>query len=201
MARTGILFVVSGPSGSGKTTLCKRFSEEDILASYAVSATTRPPREGETDGEDYFFMPREDFEERIANGEFLEHAEVHGNFYGTLKNEVVNRLKSGRDVLIDIDVQGAAQIRSQDEELIGRALADVFILPPGGDELVDRLRGRGTESEEQLALRLKNARAEMEQWREYQFTILSASKEEDYATFCAIIQSERCRTSRLKPGD
>jgi guanylate kinase len=197
LERFGLLCVVSGPSGSGKTTLCHRFSEEDAMADYAVSATTRAPREGEIHGEDYFFLSRKEFESRIAQDEFLEFAEVHGNLYGTLRSEVMERLGQGHDVLIDIDVKGAAQIRNLSNDIIQSAMVDIFILPPDGDELVERLRGRGTESEAQLALRLKNAREEMKHWREYQYTILSASRERDFASFSAIINGERCRTTRL----
>ncbi len=198
--RFGLLCVVSGPSGSGKTTLCHRFSDEDELADYAVSATTRAPREGETHGEDYYFLSRQEFEARIAGGEFLEYAEVHGNLYGTLKSEVMGRLVQGHDVLIDIDVQGAAQVRKLSCDVIHSAMVDIFILPPDGDELVERLRGRGTESEEQLALRLQNAREEMKHWNEYQYTIVSASKDKDFASFSAIVNGERCRTTRLMSG-
>ncbi|MDF1815755.1 MAG: guanylate kinase [Verrucomicrobiales bacterium] len=195
--RFGLLCVVSGPSGSGKTTLCHRLADEDEAADYAVSATTRPPREGEMDGEDYYFLSREEFEARVGNNEFLEHAEVHGNLYGTLKSEVITRLTAGHDVLIDIDVQGAELIRRHRNEMIHDAMIDVFILPPDGDALLERLRSRGTETEDQLALRLANAREEMKHWTDYQYTIISASKEKDFATFCSIVQGERCRTSRL----
>ena len=189
--------MVSGPSGSGKTTLCHRFTDEDPVADYAVSATTREPRVGEVDGEDYFFLSREEFEQRVANREFLEYAEVHGNFYGTLRSEVMNRLQEGHDVLVDIDVQGAELIRQHQNEMIHDAMIDVFILPPEGDGLMERLRARATESEEQLELRLKNAHEEMRHWREYQYTIISGSKDEDYATFSSIVNSERCRTLRF----
>lgn len=167
------------------------------MADYAVSATTRAPREGEVDGVDYFFQSREEFENHIANRDFLEYAEVHGNLYGTLKSEVMNRLSQGHDVLVDIDVQGAAQIREHRNEMIHDAMIDIFILPPDCEALIERLRGRGTESEEQLALRLANAREEMKHWQEYQYTIISDSKDADFATFSAIVNGERCRTSRL----
>jgi len=200
LERFGILCVVSGPSGSGKTTLCHRFSDEDEMADYAVSATTRAPREGEVHGQDYYFLSRKEFEDRIAEGEFLEYAEVHGNLYGTLKSEVMGCLVKGHDVLIDIDVQGAAQIRMLSCDVFQGALVDIFILPPDGDELVERLRGRGTETEDQLALRLKNAREEMQHWHEYQYTIISDSKEKDFASFSAIVNGERCRSTRLMTG-
>jgi len=197
LQRFGLLCVVSGPSGSGKTTLCHRFAEEDEFADHAVSATTREPREGEKDGVDYYFLSREEFEERVEKREFLEYAEVHGQLYGTIKTEVMARLSEGHDVLVDIDVQGAEQIRQHRNETITRAMIDIFILPPDGEELVERLRGRGTETDQQLALRLHNARGEMGHWKNYQYTIVSASKEQDFATFSSIVNAERCRTSRF----
>ena len=198
LQRHGILCVVSGPSGSGKTTLCRRFSMEDPDAVYAISATTRAPREGETNGTDYFFLTREDFEAKATRGEFLEYAEVHGNFYGTLKSEVLNHIRAGRDVLMDIDVQGAELVRGQTDELIKASLVDIFILPPSDEELQARLSGRGTETQEQLDLRLHNAREEMRHWQAYDYTVVSSDKETDFATFGAIIAGERCRSSRLR---
>ena len=203
LKRRGILCVVSGPSGSGKTTLCRRFSESDPAAVYAISATTRKPREGEMDGVDYFFLAREEFEARISRGEFLEYAEVHGNLYGTLKSEVISHIEAGRDVLLDLDVQGAAFVREETEPLIREAHVDIFILPPNDEELIRRLNFRGTETQEQLALRLRNAHDEMRCWAEYCYTIVSADKETDFATFRAILTGERCRSSRLRksPGE
>ena len=199
LKRRGLLCVVSGPSGSGKTTLCRRFSEEDSEAVYAVSATTRAPRGEEKDGVDYFFLGREEFEQRATRGEFLEYAEVHGKFYGTLKSEVLAHIEAGRDVLMDIDVQGAELVRKQDDPRIKEALVDIFILPPSDDELIRRLNFRGTETEEQLALRLQNAHEEMRHWSQYQYTVVSRDKEADFALFSSIIAGERCRSARLIP--
>lgn len=200
--RSGMLCVVSGPSGSGKTTLCRRFSESDGNAVYAVSATTRAPREGERDGVDYHFLERAEFEAGIARGDFLEHAEVHGRLYGTLKSEVLGHLQAGRDVLMDIDVQGAALVRRSTDPLIQEALVDIFILLPGEAELVKRVRARGTETEEQLALRLHNAREESQHWSEYRYTLVSGDRETDFETFRSILLGERCRSRRLrKLGD
>nr|MCU0752929.1 guanylate kinase [Akkermansiaceae bacterium] len=142
-ARTGMLLVVSGPSGSGKTTLCRRLADSGVVR-YSISCTTRAPRPGEQSGRDYHFMDRAGFEARLAAGDFLEHAEVHGNFYGSLKSEVVARLDAGEDVVMDIDVQGAAQIRQCADPLIRRAAVDLFVMPPGEEELRARLSGRGT---------------------------------------------------------
>ncbi|MEM6280444.1 MAG: guanylate kinase [Verrucomicrobiota bacterium] len=199
LQRRGLLCVVSGPSGSGKTTLCRRFSVEDEEAVYAVSATTRTPREGEVNGVDYFFLSRDDFESRATRGEFLEFAEVHGNLYGTLKSEVMTHIEAGRDVLMDLDVQGAETIRHRDDAQIEEALVDIFILLPSDDELLRRLGGRGTETEEQTQLRLANAHKEIRHWSEYRYTIVSADKETDYDTFRAILAGERCRSRRLAP--
>lgn len=198
MARSGLLCVVSGPSGSGKTTLCRRFSDTDANAVYAVSATTRPPREGERDGIDYHFLARDEFEAGIDRGDFLEYAEVHGRLYGTLKSEVLGHLEAGRDVLMDLDVQGAALVRANGDPAVAAALVDVFILLPGDEELVRRLRGRGTETPEELELRLRNAREESRHWPEYRYTLVSGDRERDFETFRAILVGERCRSRRLR---
>lgn len=199
LKRRGLLCVVSGPSGSGKTTLCRRFSEEDNQAVYAISATTREPRDGEKDGVDYFFLTRDEFESRNARGEFLEYAEVHGNYYGTIKSEVLNHIEAGRDVLMDIDVQGAALVRSHKDPSIQEALVDIFILLPSDEELLNRLNFRGTETQEQIELRLKNAHEEMRHWHLYCYTIVSANKATDFSTFSSILTGARCRSNRLTP--
>ena len=196
-SRTGFLCVVSGPSGSGKTTLCRKARELDHCA-YSISCTTRQPRTGEVDGKDYHFLSKEEFLDRTMKGEFLEWAKVHGNFYGTLRTEVTRHLDAGTDVLMDIDVQGAALIRACEDEFIRRSLVDIFILPPTMEELRSRLAGRNTESEEQLRLRLYNALEEMRHWREYQYAILSGTPDEDLARFRAILQAERLRGRRMR---
>ncbi|MDF1713691.1 MAG: guanylate kinase [Akkermansiaceae bacterium] len=195
-SRTGILLLVSGPSGSGKTTLCRRLADEKE-AHYAISCTTRPPREGEVDGRDYHFLSKDDFTARIDGGEFLEHAEVHQNYYGTLKSEVLNHLAAGTDVVMDIDVQGADQVRSCPDTQIKTALIDLFVMPPSEEELLARLTGRGTDAEEVIALRMKNALEEMRHWPEYSYRIISATREEDYLNFKSLILAERLRVSRL----
>ncbi|MFC5049888.1 guanylate kinase [Rubritalea spongiae] len=193
--RSGILFLVSGPSGSGKTTLCRRLSEEGE-ASYAISCTTRQPRPGETHGKDYFFLSIPEFKEKIANGEFLEFAEVHGNFYGTLTSEVINKLEQGTDVVLDIDVQGAAQVRDTTNPTVKNALVDIFIMPPSKEELHKRLSGRGTDSTEVIATRMKNSLEEMEHWPKYTFRLLSRTHEEDYTHFKSLLLGERLRINR-----
>ncbi len=194
--RTGILLVVSGPSGSGKSTLCRRLEDEGEIH-HSISCTTRPPRPGETDGRDYHFLSTEAFARRLRAGDFLEYAEVHGNSYGTLKSEVLEHLENGVDVVLDIDVQGAAQVRANRDPGIRRALVDVFILPPGAEELSARLSGRATDSPEVIALRLRNALEEMRHWPEYRHCLVSGSKEQDYLRFKSLIIAERLRTTRL----
>lgn len=194
--RSGVLFVLSAPSGAGKTTLCTALRQKQDFV-YAISCTTRSPRAGEIDGEDYYFLSEEEFDRRIAAGEFLEHAEVHGRKYGTLKSMVVENLRKGVDVLLDIDTTGAALIRSCADSYITDALADVFIMPPSIEELRHRLIKRGTESEEQINTRIRNAKAEMERWREYKYTLISGSMEEDIEKFRAVMRAERYLSRRL----
>ena len=195
-ARTGMLLVVSGPSGSGKTTLCRRLADTGEVH-YSISCTTRPPRPGELDGRDYHFLSRENFEVRLAAGDFLEHAVVHGNLYGSLKSEVLSHLNTGTDVVMDIDVQGAAQVRVCQDAEIKRAFVDLFVMPPGEEELHRRLSGRGTDSAETIALRMSNALEEMSHWREYTYRLLSATQEEDYSRFFGLVVTERMRGSRI----
>lgn len=194
--RSGILFVLSAPSGAGKTTLTTALRHKPDFV-YAVSCTTRAPRAGEIDGEDYFFLSQDDFQSRVEAGEFLEFAEVHGRFYGTLRSTVMDNLSKGVDVLIDIDTTGAASIRNCGDPTITSALADVFIMPPGLEELSRRLRRRGTESEEQIATRIENAAAEMRHWRDYRYTLISSSMEEDIEKFRAVMRAERYLSRRL----
>jgi guanylate kinase len=195
-SRRGILFVVSAPSGAGKTTLVEGIRQTPNLF-YSVSCTTRTPRAGEIDGEDYQFLSDADFRERATEGDFLEHAEVHGDRYGTLREPVVANLKSGKNVLIDIDTQGAAVIRNCGDPLIRDALADVFIMPPDLEELRKRLLNRGTETAEQIDSRLATAAREMEHWRDYRYTIISGSMEEDLRRFRQIMEAESYLSRRL----
>lgn len=194
--RLGILYIVSGPSGSGKTTLCQRIAK-DGLADFAVSATTRAPREGEKDGVAYHFLSQEEFKQKISENAFVEHAEVHGNYYGTLKSEVIGRLRDGIDIVMDIDVQGAEIIRSLSDELLRKCGVDLFVMPPTAEELENRLRNRDTDSEEIIQLRLKNSLEEMSQWDKYTYRLLSSDKESDYQAFKSILLSERNKVSRF----
>ncbi|TFE69657.1 guanylate kinase [Methylacidiphilum sp. Yel] len=194
--REGILFVISAPSGAGKSTLCTNLRKSPDFI-FSISCTTRPPRVGEVDGEDYFFLTEEEFLKKLSAQEFLEHAKVHGHYYGTLKSTVINALRNGTDVLLDIDVQGARQIRQSNDPLLRNALVDVFIMPPTIEELERRLRKRGTETEEELAIRLTAAKEEMKLWPEFKYTILSSSMEEDLIKFRAIMRAERYLSRRL----
>ena len=164
---------------------------------YSVSCTTRTPRVGEIDGQDYRFLSDADFRERVAKGDFLEHAQVHGDHYGTLREPIVTNLKSGKDVLIDIDTQGAAVIRNRGDPVIRDALADVFIMPPDLEELRRRLLQRGTETAQQIDSRLATAAREMEHWRDYRSTIISGSVEEDLQRFRQIMEAESHLSRRL----
>ena len=195
-SRRGILFVVSAPSGAGKTTLVEAIRRSPNLF-YSVSCTTRKPRAGEIDRQDYRFLSDADFSDRIAKGEFLEHARVHGDQYGTLREPIVTNLSKGNNVLIDIDTQGAAVIRTCGDELIRDGLADIFIMPPDLEELKRRLVKRGTETEQQIESRLATAAREMEHWREYRYTIISGSVEEDLRRFREIMGAESYLSRRL----
>jgi guanylate kinase len=196
-SRYGILFVISAPSGAGKTTLVDALRETPESV-YSVSCTTRPARAGEIEGEDYQFISEPDFRARVKAGEFLEYAQVHGgHYYGTLRAPIVQNLKKGIDVLIDIDTQGAAAIRNFDDAFIRQTLTDVFIMPPDLDELRRRLIKRRTETVEQIELRLVNAAREMELWRDYRYTIISKSVEEDLMKFRHIMGAERILSRRL----
>jgi len=195
-SRYGILFVLSAPSGAGKTTLVDALRKTSEFV-YSVSCTTRPARAAEAEGQDYQFLTEPEFTTRVKAGEFLEHAKVHGHHYGTLLRPIVEHLKSGRDVLIDIDTQGAATIRNSKDKFIRDSLADVFIMPPDVEELRRRLTRRGTETTEQIEARLKAAIREMESWPQYRYTIISRTTDEDLQKFRHIVNAERYLSRRL----
>jgi guanylate kinase len=197
-SRHGILFVISAPSGAGKTTLVEALRQTPNLF-YSVSCTTRLPRSGEIDGEDYQFLSDADFRVKLEADDFLEHAQVHGDYYGTLREPVLTNLNKGVDVLMDIDTQGAATIRNCDDPTIRQALTDVFIMPPDLDELRRRLTKRGTETAQQIDSRLATAVREMELWRDYHYNIVSGSVEEDLEKIRHIMAAESYLSRRLRP--
>ena len=166
--KRGNLFILSGPAGAGKGTLRKNLSEDIPDLAYSVSCTTRERRPGEVDGQDYRFISKSDFEARIARDEFLEWAEVHGNYYGTRRSDVERVLNEGRDILLEIDVQGRRKVESRLPEAIS-----IFITAPSLDDLETRLEERGTETQAQLDVRLRNAAMEMRHAREYKHIIIN----------------------------
>jgi len=192
--RLGMLIVVSGPSGTGKTTLCRKVCD-DKTAVFSVSCTTRQPRSGEVHGTDYFFLDEADFLARVDRGELFEYARVHNSWYGTLKSSVFQNLRLGIDVFMDIDVQGANQVRGCEDELVRHCLTDIFVMPPSLEELQNRLSGRGTDSTEVVALRMKNAESEMKHWRDYRYCLISSTREVDESRFRTLIEAERLRSS------
>ena len=195
--RKGILLLLSGPAGSGKSTLLRRALSEDRNLVFSISCTTRSPREGETDGQDYHFLSDDEFSKRVENNEFLEHAEVHKWRYGTLSNAVVDILNKGKDVIMDIDVQGADQVRDSKDPVISDALVDVFLTTSDTTELEKRLRGRDSEDEDTFQLRMQTAVDEIKRWRDYTYCILSGNHEEDFKVLSSILVAERMRVSRM----
>lgn len=179
---TGQLIVVSGPAGSGKTTVCNRMLTEISGLQRVVTSTTRPPRAGEVDTVDYYFFDRATFEAKIEAGDFYEYAKVHSNLYGTLKDEVQGKLKAGTDLLLNMDVQGAAHMRevAKHDPLLQGRVTTVFIMPPSLEELEARLRGRGTDAEDEIQRRLRVAEAEIAQSEHYEHTLLSSTPDADF---------------------
>jgi guanylate kinase len=189
--REGILFVISAPSGAGKTSLVKALLEQEPSLSLSVSCTTRAPREGETDGVHYHFLHRDAFEAAIAAGAFLEHAEVFGNHYGTRAEDVHAALAAGRDLILEIDWQGARQVRARFPESVS-----IFVLPPSLAELERRLRGRGTDAPETVARRLAQAREDIEHGIEYDYLVVNADFEHALTDLRALVRTETLRTQR-----
>lgn len=191
--KSGLLMIVSGPAGSGKTTLCERMLDERPSVQRVVTSTTRQPRPGEVDRRDYYFFDHATFEEKIAAGEFYEYARVHGNLYGTLKSEVQGKLAAGIDLLLNIDVQGAASLRAtaQTDPLLQGHVTTIFIMPPSLEELELRLRGRGTDPEDEIQRRMQVAIEEMRQSDQYAHTILSASRGADFEALDRIYQAAK----------
>ncbi len=191
----GTLFIISAPSGTGKTTILKEIIGHIPRISFSVSHTTRQPRRGERDGVDYFFVDKESFTEMQERDDFLEWAEVHGNFYGTGKQSVTDQLNQGRDIVLDIDVQGAEQLRRSSIEAVF-----IFITPPSWQELEKRLTERGTDDKTTIALRLKNARKEMKDAGLYEYVIINDTVSEAADVLRAIILEKRCRNKRAPDG-
>lgn len=187
----GILFVISSPSGGGKGTLIRRVLTHMPRLGYSVSWTTRAPRQGEVNGREYHFVSIEDFVAARERGEFLEWASVHGNFYGTSSKVVERELMVGRDIILEIDVQGAATVRR-----VGIAAVSVFILPPSFEILRRRLTGRQSENSGSLALRLQNSRGEVEHYREFDYLVLNDDVDRAATQLASIVYAERARRVR-----
>ncbi len=193
-----LLILISAPSGAGKTTLCDLLLASQPNLTRAITCTTRPPRPGEQDGIDYHFFTAEEFLKRLHAGNFLEHATVYGNSYGILKSELLGKLRAGKDVLLNVDVQGAATIREQSatELELKRALVTVFLTPPSFAVLEQRLRKRGADAEAVIQKRLAVARQEAAQWKNFDYLLISGDKQEDLRRALAIIESEKMRSAR-----
>jgi len=193
-----LLVLISAPSGGGKTTLCNQLLAARPDMARAITCTTREPRASEQDGVDYFFLDASAFLKRLQSGNFLEHATVHGHSYGTLKSEVLSKLRLGKDVLLNVDVQGAATIRQRaetDPEL-ERALVSVFLTPLSMTILEERLRRRGTDTEAVIQKRLSVARQEIAQWKNFDYLLISRSVAEDLNGMQAIVEAERMKARR-----
>lgn len=197
-ARRGNLFVISAPSGSGKTTLVRRLLDTLDDVRFSVSFTTRPVRGSERDGIDYHFVPSDLFRTKIEDGEFLEWAEVHGNYYGTSRIVTEQVRASGEDILLDVDVQGAAQVRKAQPDAI-----TLFVMPPSFEVLEERLRGRRQDSDEVIAGRLEEARHEIHHYKDYDYVLINDSVERTSELLKAIVLAERTRprllTERIRP--
>ena len=189
----GILFIITGPSGAGKTSILKRVMREVENLEFSVSYTTRPRRPGEVDGRDYFFVDEKRFKKMVEEGEFLEWAIVHGYYYGTSKKFIDERLEKNGDLLLDIDVQGALNVKRMDLDIVS-----VFIAPPSLEDLERRLRKRGTDSEYDLKRRLEDAKWELSKISEFEYLIVNDFLEKSVEKLKAIITAERMRTKRIK---
>ncbi len=184
----GTLYIVAAPSGAGKTSLVKALVERLPGIEVSVSYTTRPPRPGERDGINYHFVDRETFQGMVARGEFLEHAEVFGNLYGTAKANILERLEKGVDVVLEIDWQGARQVREALPQAVG-----IFILPPSREALEERLRGRGQDAEEVIQRRMREATEEMSHYREFDYLVINDRFEQALEGLCSIVVARRLR--------
>ncbi|SDY92694.1 guanylate kinase [Jannaschia faecimaris] len=192
-ARRGLGIILSSPSGAGKSTMAQRLMAWDPSLSFSVSATTRHPREGEVEGQHYFFTDRESFGQMVLDGEMLEHAEVFGNHYGSPRAPVEACLSAGRDVIFDIDWQGGQQIRNS---TLGRDVVSIFILPPSISELERRLRGRGQDSDEVIDGRMAKSESEISHWAEYDYVLVNDDLDACEARLRTILAAERLRRDR-----
>lgn len=184
--------MVSAPSGGGKRAVLARVMARDSGIEYSVSATTRPPRADEVDGRDYYFLSREEFCKRIEDGRFAEWAEVHENLYGTLREELDRKLDTGKDLVLELDVQGMRNVRALYADTV-----TVFIMPPSFEELERRLRGRGTNSEADIALRLRNAQDEIAACYAFDYIVLNDDLDKAVEDMEAIVRAQRCRTAKF----
>ena len=193
VARRGLLIILSSPSGAGKSTLAARLRAWDTTLNFSVSATTRAPRPGEEHGREYYFHSREEFQDMVAKGDMLEHAEVFGNFYGSPKGPVEEAINAGRDVLFDIDWQGGQQVRAS---VLGKHVLSIFILPPSIPELERRLYARAQDSKEVIDGRMSKSRNEISHWPEYDYVLVNEDLEETEARLKTIVAAERLRLSQ-----
>lgn len=193
-----LLILISAPSGGGKTTLCDMLLESRPGMTRAITCTTRPPRPGEKDGVDYYFFTAAEFLKRVQAGNFLEHATVYGNSYGLLKSELLAKLRAGKDVLLNVDVQGAATIRAaaQEEPELREALVTVFLTPASVEIVRARLKKRNSDPEPVIQKRLAVARQEVGQWKNFDYLLISTSKQEDLRRALAIVETEKMRVAR-----
>ena len=198
--RSGNLIVISGPSGVGKSTLVKKAREVLPELEFSVSCTTRAPRAGEVDGRDYFFLTETEFEKKVQQNEFIEFAGVFAHRYGTLKREVLSRLQRGADVILDIDVQGAKQIRqaARNDSEIARAAQFIMIVPPDMETLSSRLTGRNSETPESLKLRLAGAQSELSNFRIYDYLVVNDDLETAQNDLISLLKTMRMRSSLVK---
>ena len=192
MPRRGLLIILSSPSGAGKSTLTKKLDWDEKMQ-FSVSATTRKPREGEIEGREYFFRSQEQFQQMVADGEMLEHAEVFGNFYGSPRAPVEEAISAGRDVIFDIDWQGGQQIVNSS---LRHDVVSIFILPPSIAELERRLRGRGQDSDDVIEGRMQESMSEISHWGEYDYVVINRDVEEAAEQLRTILKAERMRRDR-----
>lgn len=201
--RPGLLIILSSPSGGGKTTLCRRLLQWDPNITRTVTCTTRAPRPGEQGGRDYFFFSPQEFEQKIAAGDFLEHAQYNGHHYGTPRRFVEEQMGAGRDVLLAVEVQGAGKVMQlvrQGQFAYPDSVISLFLVPPTLDLLAQRLRKRAQDDEATIQRRLRIAEQELAHWPEYDYTIVTGHIDDDVAHAKAILIAEKCRTRRVPKG-